>query len=161
MVVLDRIPERLTLAQEFGADATINIDEYHTPEARLDRVKELTGGRGANIVMELVGRAELLAEGIAFLANGGTFVEIGDIVRGRTVAIDPSQLLRGKKIMGSVMYRPMLLPVMLEMLVKNQGKVPYEKIISNVFPLEEVNEAFAQAEWSERQTQVTRAALVP
>ena len=63
--------------------------------------------------------------------------------------------------MGSVMYRPMLLPVMLEMLVKNQGKVPYEKIISNVFPLEEVNEAFAQAEWSERQTQVTRAALVP
>ena len=161
VVVLDRIPERLTLAQEFGADATINIDEYHTPEARLDRVKELTGGRGANIVMELVGRAELLAEGIAFLANGGTFVEIGDIVRGRTVAIDPSQLLRGKKIMGSVMYRPMLLPVMLEMLVKNQGKVPYEKIISNVFPLEEVNEAFAQAEWSERQTQVTRAALVP
>ena len=51
VVVLDRIPERLTLAQEFGADATINIDEYHTPEARLDRVKELTGGRGANIVM--------------------------------------------------------------------------------------------------------------
>ena len=94
-------------------------------------------------------------------ANGGTFIEIGDIVRGRTVEFDPSTILRGKKIMGSLMYRPHLLPLMMETLVKNQGKVPYERIVSNVYPLDQVNEAFAEAEWNERQTAVSRGMLVP
>ena len=161
VIVLDRLENRLKLAEEFGADHTINIEEWNTPEARRDRVWELTEGRGANIVVELVGRADLLLEGIEFLTNGGTFVEIGDIVPGRTVAIDPSTLLRGKKIIGSAMYRPSLLPLMMEMLVKNQKKVPYHKIVSNTYPLADVNRAFEEAEWNERQTQVSRAMLVP
>ena len=161
VIVLDRLADRLQLAEEFGADSTINIEEYDSPEARLERVLQLTEGRGANIVMELVGRAELLVEGVSFLTNGGTFIEIGDIVRGRTVEFDPSTMLRGKKIMGSLMYRPQLLPLMMETLVKNQGKVPYDKIVSNTYPLDKVNEAFAEAEWNERQTNVSRGMLVP
>ena len=161
VIVLDRLADRLKLAEEFGADYTINIEEYDSPEARLDRVLALTDGRGANIAMELVGKAELLVEGVSYLTNGGTFIEIGDIVRGRTVEFDPSTILRGKKIMGSLMYRPQLLPLMMETLVKNQGKVPYERIVSNSYPLDQVNEAFAQAEWSERQTNVSRGMLVP
>ena len=161
VIVLDRLENRLQLAEEFGADHTINIEEWNTPEARRERVWELTEGRGANIVVELVGRAELLVEGISFLTNGGTFVEIGDIVPGRTVELDPSTILRGKKIIGSSMYRPSLLPLMTEMLVKNQNKVPYHKIVSNQYPLDEVNEAFEEAEWNERETLVSRAMLVP
>ena len=161
VIVLDRMENRLSLAEEFGADHTINIEEWNTPEARRERVWELTEGRGANIVMELVGRAELLVEGIDYLTNGGTFVEIGDIVPGRTVAFDPSTMLRGKKIIGSSMYRPSLLPQMMETLVKNQDKVPYHSIVSNAYPLDQVNEAFEEAEWNERQTEVSRGMLVP
>ena len=161
VIVLDRLPNRLELAEEFGADHTINIEEWNTPEARRERVWKLTEGRGANIAMELVGKAELLVEGISFLTNGGTFVEIGDIVPGRTAVIDPSTLRRGKKIIGSSMYRPSLLPLMMEMLVKNQDTVPYHKIGSNQYPLDRVNEAFEQAEWHERQTRISRAMLVP
>jgi threonine dehydrogenase-like Zn-dependent dehydrogenase len=161
VIVLDRLENRLQLAEEFGADHTINIEEYNTPETRVHRVWELTNGRGADVVMELVGRAELLAEGIDMLSNGGTFVEIGDIVRGREVSIDPSKLLRGKSSLGSLMYRPALLPTLLDFLVRNQKKLPFHKIVSHRFPLAEVNEAFAQAEWNQRQTNVTRAMLVP
>ena len=161
VIVLDRLADRLKLAEEFGADHTIDITEYETPEARLERVLDLTGGRGVNIAMELVGKAELLVEGVSYLTNGGTFIEIGDIVRGRTVAFDPSTMLRGKKIMGSLMYRPHLLPLMMETLVKNQDKVPYDRIVSNSYPLDQVNEAFAEAEWNERQTHVSRGMLVP
>ena len=110
MIVLDRLENRLALAEEFGADHTINIEEFNTPETRVRRVRELTRGRGADVVMELVGRADLLKEGIDMLSNGGTFVEIGDIVRGQEVSIDPSKLLQGKNIVGSLMYRPSLLP---------------------------------------------------
>src|SRR5918992_1949293 len=155
VIVLDRLEIRLQLAEEFGADYTINIEEFNTPETRVRRVWELTNGRGANVVMELVGRAELLAEGIDMLSNGGAFVEIGDIVRGREVSIDPSKLLSGKSILGSRMYRASLLPVLLDYLVRNQRRLPFHKLISHKYPLAEVNEAFAKAEWNQRQTEVT------
>lgn len=161
VIVLDRLDNRLRLAEEFGADATINVEEYATAEARVQRVRELTSSRGADIVMELVGKAELLAEGIDMLSNGGTFVEIGDIVRGREVSIDPSKLLAGKNILGSLMYRPSLLPTLLDYLVRNRYKLPFHTIISHKFPLAEVNAAFEKAEWNQRQTEITRAVLVP
>ena len=161
VIVLDRLENRLQLAEEFGADHTINIEEFNTPETRVRRVWELTEGRGADVVVELVGRAELLAEGIDMLSNGGTFIEIGDIVRGKEVSIDPSKLLSGKNILGSRMYRPSLLPTLLSFLVRNQDKLPFDKLVSHKFPLAEVNEAFAKAEWSQTQTEITRAMLVP
>ncbi len=161
VIVLDRLENRLELAEAFGADHTINIEEFNTPETRVGRVKELTDGRGADVVMELVGRAELLAEGIDMLSNGGTFIEIGDIVRGREVSIDPSKLLQGKNIMGSLMYRAELLPRLLNFLVRNRERLPFERIVSHKFPLEQVNEAFPQAEWDQRQPEITRAMLVP
>ena len=161
VIVLDRLENRLELAEAFGADHTINIEEFNTPETRVRRVKELTDGRGADVVMELVGRAELLAEGIDMLGNGGTFVEIGDIVRGREVSIDPSKLLQGKNIMGSLMYKPDLLPRLLNFLVRNKDTLPFERIVSHKFPLAEVNEAFPQCEWDQRQPEITRAMLVP
>jgi threonine dehydrogenase-like Zn-dependent dehydrogenase len=161
VIVLDRLENRLALAEEFGADETINIEEFNTPETRVRRVRELTRGRGADVVMELVGRADLLKEGIDMLSNGGTFVEIGDIVRGQEVSIDPSKLLQGKNIVGSLMYRPSLLPELLDFLVRNQDRLPFDKLVSHTFPLADVNEAFAAAEWSQRQTEITRAMLVP
>ena len=51
VIVLDRLPQRLALAEEFGADHTINIEEFNTPDTRRRAVWELTEGRGANIVM--------------------------------------------------------------------------------------------------------------
>ena len=161
VIVMDRLENRLELAERFGADHTINIEEFNTPETRLNRVRELTDGRGADVVMELVGRAELLAEGIDMLSNGGTFVEIGDIVRGKEVSIDPSKLLTGKNIVGSLMYKPELLPRLLNFLVRKQDSLPFEKIVSHTFPLAEVNDAFVQAEWDQSQTPITRAMLVP
>lgn len=161
VIVLDRLDNRLRLAEEFGADATLNVEEYATPAARVQRIRELTRGRGATIVMELVGKAELLAEGIDMLSNGGTFIEIGDIVAGREVAIDPSKLLSGKSIIGSRMYRPSLLPKLLDYLVRNRYKLPFHTLISHKFPLAQVNEAFEKAEWSQRQTEITRAVLIP
>ena len=161
VIVLDRLENRLALAEEFGADHTINIEEFNTPETRVRRVRELTRGRGADVVMELVGRADLLKEGIDMLSNGGTFVEIGDIVRGQEVSIDPSKLLQGKNIVGSLMYRPSLLPELLDFLVRNQARLPFNKLVSHTFPLADVNEAFQAAEWSQRQTEITRAMLVP
>ena len=161
VIVLDRLENRLQLAEQFGADHTINIEEFNTPETRKSRVMELTSGRGANIGMDLVGHPDLLVEGIDFLTRGGTYLEIGKVSSGFSVDFDPSTLLAGKKIMASSMYRPIRIPMMMEMIQNNMDRLPFDKIISNTFPLADVNQAFGQAEWADRQTSVTRAVLVP
>ena len=40
-----------------------------------------------------------------------------------------------------------------------RARLPFDKLVSHKFPLAEVNEAFEQSEWSQRQTQITRAML--
>ena len=67
----------------------------------------------------------------------------------------------GKNIVGSLMYKPELLPRLLNFLVRKQDSLPFEKIVSHTFPLAEVNDAFVQAEWDQSQTPITRAMLVP
>jgi D-arabinose 1-dehydrogenase-like Zn-dependent alcohol dehydrogenase len=161
VIVLDRLENRLKLALAFGADEVINIEHYNTVESRLEKIKSLTNQRGADIVMELVGKPDLLTEGIPMLDNGGTFLEIGDIVAGGKAEIDPSLLLMGKRIIGSLMYPAHLIPRMMNFLERNLGNRPFASLISHKFPLADINNAFAEAEWDSRKTEITRAVLVP
>jgi threonine dehydrogenase-like Zn-dependent dehydrogenase len=161
VVILDRQPKRLELAKAFGAGVTLNIDEFNTPEARLERIRELTGGRGASIVMDLVGNPTILEEGVPMLASGGTYIQIGAVGAGKTSTIAPGMLMRGKTIMGSLMYKPQRIPMLLDILDRHRDRFPFDKIVSNQFPLDKVNEAFHDADWQSRSTDVTRAILVP
>lgn len=161
VIVLDRQPRRLDLAKAFGADTTVNIDEYATPGARIARIQELTGGRGATIVMDLVGNPAIMEEGIPMLASGGTFVQIGVISAERTATINPAMLMRGKTIIGSLMYKPQRIPMLLGIIEKSAGRLPFDRIVSTQYPLDQVNEAFEAADWQSRATEVTRAVLVP
>lgn len=55
VIVIDAVADRLELARAFGADETVNISETPDMFARVQRVMELTGGRGADVVGEFVG----------------------------------------------------------------------------------------------------------
>lgn len=161
VIILDRQQPRLGLATRMGADATVNIDEYATPEARLERIRELTGGFGADIVMELVGNSSLMEEGVGMLANGGTFVQIGANPPTATATIHPAHMLRGKRIIGSLMYRPRVMPILLDLLGRRRDLFPFDQVVSRRYPLEQVNEAFAELDWQKHAVDVTRAVLVP
>ena len=50
----------------------------------------------------------------------------------------------------------------LDFLVRNRTRFAFDKLISNTYPLEKINEAFAASEWHGRDAgTITRAALVP
>ena len=72
VVAVGRGEPRLALASEFGAE-TVNASEQDVAA----RVRELTGGVGADVVFELVGTAESGAAALAALGKGGALVYIG------------------------------------------------------------------------------------
>lgn len=45
--------------------------------------------------------------------------------------------------------------------MKKREKMPYESDVSHTYPLAEVNRAFEESEWKERQTNVSRSMLFP
>ncbi len=161
VIVLDRIPQRLELATEFGATHIINVDEVSDTHDRIALVREYTDG-GADVVLELAGLAALLPEGVAMLRRRGSFVEVGLYYTGTTVPFDPSLVLRGeKRIVGSAGYPPELLPEILDFLVRVKDTRPFDRLVSHRFPLADINEALELADWSRGAATVTRAVVVP
>jgi NAD+-dependent secondary alcohol dehydrogenase Adh1 len=68
VVAVDTNEERRRLAAELGADTVL---------ADADEVREHTGGRGAELVLDFVGTDETHAAGTAMLARGGTYSIVG------------------------------------------------------------------------------------
>ena len=121
-----------------------------------------TDGEGADIVMELVGpdRPDS-ARASAYLSPGGTLVEIGHVMAGRTFSLDPRAIIRGKRIMGSSGYRHCCFRSLLDLMVKTQDRIPDDRIVSDRFPLDRGERCDGTAEWAGRRTAVTRAVLTP
>src|SRR5882672_10241968 len=55
VIVLGAPKHRLEMAKRFGADHVIDIDEVKTPADRIAAIRKLTGGYGADAVLECVG----------------------------------------------------------------------------------------------------------
>jgi threonine dehydrogenase-like Zn-dependent dehydrogenase len=145
VIVIDGVDERLELAKAFGADELIDMRELKTPAERMLRVRELTNGWGANIVAELVGFPHIVAEGLDLLGNCGRYLEIGNISPLKTFEFDPSGIvLNNKSIFGVMLYPPPTLKKALDFLSRAKDKYPFDKILSHSYPLEEINEAFAE-----------------
>ncbi|OYN98595.1 NAD+-dependent secondary alcohol dehydrogenase Adh1 [Propionibacteriaceae bacterium ES.041] len=72
LIVVDRNRAALDLAEEVGADHTVLADG-----SQVDRVLELTGGAGAEAVIDYVGEGGATAEGVAMLHNGGNYYVVG------------------------------------------------------------------------------------
>ena len=162
IIVIDGVPERLELARQCGADEVIDINEAASPPDRTSKVMSLTGGRGADIVMEVVGVPAVIPEGIQMVRSGGTYLEIGNISLGQTVALDPSQLVWGNKDIVAVnMYDPAILPVAINFLQRNKDRFPLAKVVSHKFSLDKIDQAFQQAEWTGKQTSTARAVVTP
>ncbi|HYE90010.1 MAG TPA: zinc-binding dehydrogenase, partial [Terriglobales bacterium] len=139
------------------------VSEVTERKERVALVRKYTNGVGADIACDLVGFPQVIPEGIEMLRAGGTYLEIGTISRGAKIELEPAQLVWGaKRIVGVIMYDPWVIPRALDFLVRNRARFPFDRLISNKYPLEKINEAFAACEWHGKDAgRITRAALVP
>jgi threonine dehydrogenase-like Zn-dependent dehydrogenase len=134
--------ERLQLAREMGADETVDLATHRTPEARIERVRQLTGGRGADVVIECSGADSAVQEGLEMVRMGGKYLVVGQLTDYGPKAINPS-LITGKMVLisgvlGSTFHHIIRSVEAMNALVK----YPVEKLITHRFPLERANNAF-------------------
>jgi threonine dehydrogenase-like Zn-dependent dehydrogenase len=158
VIVVDKLSDRLKLARSFGADYTIDAQAYPTPEARIQKVKELAGGTGADLVMEVVASApEVVPEGIDMLGLGGTFLTVGLVGPfSANLKMEPF-IDRGIRLIGSANYKAWTMPKVLDFMARTISKYPFDKIISHKFKLKDAEEAMKQAVAGK----VVRAAIIP
>jgi NAD+-dependent secondary alcohol dehydrogenase Adh1 len=72
IIVVDRNPEALKLAEQLGADQTVVADGK-----QVESVRELTAGVGANVVLDFVAEQGAEQDGFAMTAPGGSYFVIG------------------------------------------------------------------------------------
>ncbi|MEQ3551907.1 NAD(P)-dependent alcohol dehydrogenase [Pseudonocardia nematodicida] len=72
LVVLDRNPDALKLALSIGADDGVVADGSH-----VDEVLSLTGGAGAEVVLDFVGEGGSTAEGLRMTRRAGDYHVVG------------------------------------------------------------------------------------
>jgi threonine dehydrogenase-like Zn-dependent dehydrogenase len=162
IISIDRVPERLALAREFGADVTIDLQTHPTKQERVAMVLDLTRGGGADVCVEVAGVAGVVQEGLEMLRVGGRYLWMGNIVQGAEATIIPHDATRRPKlIQGVLTYERWAIPRALDWLVRAQQRIPLHKLVSRTYPLTQVNDAFAQAEWLAGRGQVGRIAIVP
>lgn len=161
VIVIDGIESRLELAKEFGADHTVNISQIKEPAARVNLVQGLTGG-GADVVVEVVGIPEVLKEGIRMIQRGGRYLVMGSINPNMTYNADPSMWVgQNVTLYGVSLYDPYTLWEAVEFLRQTHDRLPYEKLFSHTFPLEQINEAFAKADaFAKDKTEARRVSVV-
>ena len=162
VISIDGHAGRLEMARQCGADETININDLPDPQERVAHVKGLTEGRGADIVVEVVGKPYVVPEGLEMLRTGGTYVEIGHITPKNMVSLDFARIV-GKQVrlLGVAHYNPAIIPMAMDFLVRTKDRYALTRMVSHNFPLEQINEAFEAAEWMGREggSQVTRAII--
>ncbi len=163
VIVFDRVAARLELARAFGADHTLSLADLTTPERRVQAVMDLTGGFGADVAADLVGYPEVVPEGLRMLRGGGCYLEVGSIAPGNVFSYDATALVRGNtRLVATSNYSPWALARALAFLRRNRARFPFERLISHVFPISRITDAFQQADWMRRggdELRLSRAAL--
>ncbi|TBL76141.1 zinc-binding alcohol dehydrogenase [Paenibacillus thalictri] len=158
VIVLDAVASRLDKAKQFGADHVIDIRQVDTPAKRIEAIRDWTGGRFADLALELSGVPDAFSEGIHYIRPGGRYVSIGNVSPGATTLFDPGLLTRKAiQIIPIIRYEPWYLHKALQFLSANMEKYPFADMLDAHFCLEDIGEALDKS----ANREVTRASIIP
>ncbi len=136
--ISDVAPDRLKMAEGMGVDGTILND---SPDALQKGIDNITDGNGFDVTIEAVGMAVTFQSCIDAVAFGGRVVLIG--VSKQT--LDFNFTLIQKKELTVLGSRNALKEDFLTLIdIVKSGKVPVEKIITDIYPMEKAAEALAE-----------------
>ena len=125
----------------------MNIEKIQTSEARIEAVRDIVGGYGADLVMDCSGHPSAGPEGIEFLRDGGTYVEMGQFTDAGSIQTNWHRICtKDLNVLGSWAFTANDLALGVEMLYKARDRYPWRKM-QTLFPftIEGVKDAVAKA----------------
>jgi threonine dehydrogenase-like Zn-dependent dehydrogenase len=159
VIVIDRHDSRLELAKAFGADRVISLSQTPERRNRVMQVIQATGG-GAQVVVEVVGRAEALREGQRMLQRGGRYLVMGCIVPKDTFTADPSIWVGSNLSLHAVsLYPTQALLNAIDFVSAHADTLPLEAMVAETYPLEEFEAALQAADALGKSPTAARVAL--
>ena len=141
IIAVDIVASKLEAAERFGAT--------HSLDGRaadiVDRVRALTGGRGADYVFVTVGAKAAFDQSFDMASPAGAIVLVGMPETGVMTEIDPGNVAAlNQRILGSKMGSSRIqvdIPYLVSLY--RQGRLKLDELISGRYRLEEINEAIA------------------
>ena len=136
----------------------IDIQDMPDPDQRVEHIRQLTGGHGADMVLECVGRPEAVAEGLAMCRDGARYLVLGHYCDSGTYPLNPHLITRKQlQIFGSYSSEPRHLQASLHFLEQAGERFPFHRLITHRFPVAEAEQALSMTERWES----TKCAIVP
>jgi len=136
VVLCDVVEDRLQEAPKVGVDVTINSAK----EDLRGRILDLTEGRGADVVVEAVGRSETWESAPSLARKGGTVLLFGGCPTGTAVSFDAEKIHYGElHVQGAFHHTPVAVERSFRLIVS--GQVAIRPLISHEMPLEKAKEA--------------------
>jgi 5-exo-hydroxycamphor dehydrogenase len=157
VILLGAPDDRLAWGRRLGADVTIDITTT-TPRQRRDLVRDLTDGRGADVVIEAAGVVSAFTEGLDLLAAQGRYVIAGLYSGGSTIPFDPVMLNnRNLQLSGSLATTPRDKLEGILAIWRHEAEFDLARFVSDRFPLAETRTAIE----SMGQPGATKSVVVP
>ncbi|NQW21544.1 MAG: zinc-binding dehydrogenase [Chloroflexi bacterium] len=143
IVAVDRNAANLELAMALGATHSLNSAEVDAIRAS----NEIVSGGRFDATVEASGRTELMEMAISLTRDEGICVIAGNPSAGSRIAVDPFELIKGKRIVGSwgggtVPDRDIPKYVKAQLV----GEIDFSPLIGSEYDLDRINDAIAELE---------------
>jgi aryl-alcohol dehydrogenase len=142
VIAVDIHDSRLELAISIGATDTINTGRA----ALAAEVMALTGGHGADYIVDTTARPELLQQAVDALALRGTLALVGAAAPGTTATFEiGASLVKGwtfKTVIQGSSVPQVFIPRLIELW--KRGQFPIDKLIQH-YSLSDINQGFADS----------------
>lgn len=149
-----RDAHRLSVAHQVGADHTVDIDA----EDPVAKVAELTGGRMADVVVDLADEPESVQLALEMVRFGGTVLLAGLKDR-RTVGVVSDMVpLKALRVLGGAGSTPESMDTAVSLL--NAGRVPTKPLAGVVFSLDQIDDAMRLLTRTDPDRDAVRVGLV-
>jgi threonine dehydrogenase-like Zn-dependent dehydrogenase len=123
------------LAREYGADTLVDLEKEADPVAV---VSELTGGRMADVVVECTGAASMMEMGLDIVRPAGRFVMVGTSGYAKSALTTDKIVFKEITVLGGLGQS---WDTEMAVNIINSRKFALEKMITDVYPLEQADEA--------------------
>ena len=139
IIAVDTNAAKMQIARDFGATHTL-LANNQTASA----IRELTGGRGADHVLEAVGAPAVQEAALEAVAPGGTLTLVGLAPMGTGTNLPGAVIVRQEKTIKGSYYGTVNpqrdFPLFLDLYMA--GRLHLDKLVTQQYRLEQINEAY-------------------